>query len=86
MQSIDFSLFADYPWVGVALAALVVIVIAAVVHRIGSVVLFPTGIAGTLRDGALLLKRKLGALKPKVEAPAGATVSSQQVASPGEGS
>ena len=39
MQSIDFSLFADYPWVGVALAALVVIVIAAVVHRIGSVVL-----------------------------------------------
>ena len=53
---------------------------------IGSVVLFPTGIAGTLRDGALLLKRKLGALKPKVEAPAGATVSSQQVASPGEGS
>ena len=51
---------------------------------IGAVVLFPTGIAGTLRDAALLLKRKLGGLRPSVEAPASATVTVQQVASQGE--
>jgi urea transport system permease protein len=52
---------------------------------IGSVVLFPTGIAGTLRDAALLVKRRLGSLGRPVEAPSGAAaVASQQVASQGE--
>ncbi len=39
MASVDFSLFADYPWIGAAIAAVVVILIAAAVHRIGSAVL-----------------------------------------------
>jgi urea transport system permease protein len=51
---------------------------------IGAVVLFPAGIAGTLRDAALLLKRKLGGLRPSVEAPAPAGVSAMPVASQGE--
>lgn len=42
MPSFDLSfsaLFSDYPWIGLALGALVVVVIAIVVHRIGAAVL-----------------------------------------------
>ena len=48
---------------------------------IGSVVLFPTGIAGTLRDAATFLASKLGSLRPSSkQSPAAAPVPSQQVA------
>jgi urea transport system permease protein len=53
---------------------------------IGSVVLFPTGIAGTLRDVAAYVAHRLGSLRPSSKAsPATAAVASQQAFSEGNG-
>jgi urea transport system permease protein len=59
---------------------------------IGAVVLFPSGIAGTLRDGVNLLRRKLTSLRPPMRASGGPSaspmaspqVSSAQVGSKGD--
>src|SRR5690606_17887255 len=58
MDAPDFSLFADYPWIGAAIAAVIVVVIAAVVHRIGSAVLLRiTQPAKVLHATALAIRR-----------------------------
>ena len=58
MDALDFSLFADYPWIGAAIAAVIVVAVAAVVHRIGSAVLLRiTQPAKVLHAIALAIRR-----------------------------